>query len=186
MPGRLRPVRYPAAWRGVELAGQVTIAAVIQLPKVVKRLVVGQTRRSTELHETLLPKKLALPIFTSDPLSSVAYATQEILLVLTIGGLAYLWLTLWIAPAVVLLTVVVVVSYRQVVHACPHRGGSYEVDQFVAVARARKGQRRAGPLHARQPVTLQGPQPPTRSQLEARPGAWPVRFRKRPAARGRW
>lgn len=94
---------------------------------IVKRLLVGRVRRSTELHETLLPKRLALPIFASDLLSSVAYATQEIVIVLTLGGLAYLWLTGWIALAVVLLTVVVVVSYRQVVTAYPSGGGSYEV-----------------------------------------------------------
>ncbi|WP_445024715.1 amino acid permease [Streptomyces sp. SAS_270] len=83
--------------------------------------------RSEELGETLLPKRLALPIFASDPLSSVAYATQEILLVLTLGGLAYLHFTPWIAGAVVALMTVVVLSYRQVVHAYPSGGGSYEV-----------------------------------------------------------
>ncbi|MGW4652359.1 APC family permease [Kitasatospora sp. NPDC004289] len=83
--------------------------------------------RSEELGETLLPKRLALPIFASDPLSSVAYATQEILLVLTVGGTAFLYLTPWIAAAVVGLMVVVVLSYRQVVHAYPSGGGSYEV-----------------------------------------------------------
>ncbi|MGW7328161.1 APC family permease [Streptomyces sp. NPDC054840] len=83
--------------------------------------------RSEELGETLLPKRLALPIFASDPLSSVAYATQEILLVLTLGGLAYLHFTPWIALAVVCLMTVVVLSYRQVVRAYPSGGGSYEV-----------------------------------------------------------
>ncbi|MFF2655186.1 APC family permease [Streptomyces sp. NPDC058045] len=83
--------------------------------------------RSEELRETLLPKRLALPIFASDPLSSVAYATQEILLVLTLGGLAYLHLTGWIAAAVAVLLAVVVLSYRQVVGAYPSGGGSFEV-----------------------------------------------------------
>nr|WP_231591296.1 APC family permease [Saccharothrix sp. ST-888] len=83
--------------------------------------------RSEELGETLLPKRLALPIFASDPLSSVAYATQEILLVLTVGGTAFLYLTPWVAAGVVLLMAVVVMSYRQVVHAYPSGGGSYEV-----------------------------------------------------------
>ncbi|WP_406731345.1 APC family permease [Streptomyces sp. NBC_01794] len=94
---------------------------------ILKRLVIGRARRSEELGETLLPKRLALPIFASDPLSSVAYATQEILLVLTLGGLAYLHFTPWIAAAVVALMTVVVLSYRQVVHAYPSGGGSYEV-----------------------------------------------------------
>ena len=69
----------------------------------------------------LLPKRIALPIFASDPLSSVAYATQEILLVLTLGGLAYLFLAPWVGLAVVVLLAVVVVSYRQVVRAYPQR-----------------------------------------------------------------
>ncbi|MGW4817266.1 APC family permease, partial [Kitasatospora cineracea] len=62
-----------------------------------------------------------------DPLSSVAYATGEILLVLTVGGTAFLYLTPWIGLGVVALMAVVVMSYRQVVHAYPSGGGSYEV-----------------------------------------------------------
>ena len=92
-----------------------------------KRLLVGRPLRSDRLGETLLPKRLALPIFASDPLSSVAYATQEILLVLSLGGLAYLYLAPWVALAVVVLLTVVVLSYRQVVRAYPSGGGSYEV-----------------------------------------------------------
>ncbi|WP_433456485.1 APC family permease (plasmid) [Streptomyces sp. CA-142005] len=94
---------------------------------VLKRLVLGRPMRSEELQETLLPKRLALPVFASDPLSSVAYATQEILVVLTLGGLAYLNLTPWIALAVICLLTVVVLSYRQVVRAYPSGGGSYTV-----------------------------------------------------------
>ncbi|TQK44671.1 amino acid/polyamine/organocation transporter (APC superfamily) [Streptomyces sp. SLBN-118] len=100
---------------------------MLNVTGILKRLVIGPARRSEELGETLLPKRLALPIFASDPLSSVAYATQEILLVLTLGGLAYLHFTPWIAAAVVTLMTVVVLSYRQVVHAYPSGGGSYEV-----------------------------------------------------------
>ncbi|MGW0788823.1 APC family permease [Streptomyces sp. NPDC002911] len=95
--------------------------------EVLKRLVIGRARRSEDLGETLLPKRIALPIFASDPLSSVAYATQEILLVLTLGGLAYLHFTPWIGGAVVALMTVVVLSYRQVVRAYPSGGGSYAV-----------------------------------------------------------
>jgi amino acid transporter len=93
----------------------------------IKRLVLGRPFRSDTLGETLLPKRLALPIFASDPLSSVAYATQEILLILSIGGLAFLHLAPWIGLAVVVLLTVVVLSYRQVVRAYPSGGGSYEV-----------------------------------------------------------
>ncbi|MFL6122218.1 APC family permease [Actinophytocola sp.] len=75
----------------------------------------------------MLPKRIALPIFASDPLSSVTYATQEILLILTLGGLAFLSLAPWVGLAVVVLLTVVVLSYRQVVQAYPSGGGSYEV-----------------------------------------------------------
>lgn len=94
---------------------------------VLKRLVVGRPFRSDQLHHELLSKRLALPIFASDPLSSVAYATQEIILVLALGGVAFLHLTSWVALAVVVLLTVVVLSYRQVVQAYPSGGGSYEV-----------------------------------------------------------
>jgi hypothetical protein len=100
---------------------------VVNLTDAAKRLLLGRALRSAQLHGELLPKRLALPIFASDPLSSVAYATQEILLVLTIGGLAYLWLTPWVALAVVLLMTIVVASYTHVVRAYPSGGGSYEV-----------------------------------------------------------
>jgi amino acid transporter len=85
--------------------------------------------RSDLMHETLLPKKLALPVFCSDPLSSNAYATEEILLMLSVGGLTLLYLTPWIAAAVVVLLVVVVASYRQTCHAYPTGGGAYAVSR---------------------------------------------------------
>jgi amino acid transporter len=90
-------------------------------------LVLGRPVRSDRLGESLLPKRLALPIFASDPLSSVAYATQEILIVLTLAGTAFLYLAPWLAVGVVLLLITVVLSYRQVVHAYPSGGGDYEV-----------------------------------------------------------
>ena len=106
-----------------------------QLPK---RLVLGRAVRSDRLGESLLPKRLALPIFASDPLSSVAYATQEILIVLTLAGTAFLYLAPWLAAGVVVLLVTVVLSYRQVVRAYPSGGGDYEVamknhGQFAAL-----------------------------------------------------
>ncbi|MDQ2796451.1 MAG: APC family permease [Actinomycetota bacterium] len=75
----------------------------------------------------MLKKRLALPIFASDAMSSVAYATQEILLVLTVGGTAYLYLAPWVAAAVAILMGAVVMSYRQLVKAYPTGGGDYEV-----------------------------------------------------------
>ncbi|RBY83868.1 DNA-binding protein [Geodermatophilus sp. TF02-6] len=112
--------------------------SVSDLGQLPKRLVLGRPVRSDRAGESLLPKRLALPIFASDALSSVAYATQEILIVLTLGGTAYLYLAPWLATAVVLLLVTVVLSYRQVVHAYPSGGGDYEVamrnhGQFAAL-----------------------------------------------------
>ncbi|MDP9094905.1 MAG: APC family permease [Actinomycetota bacterium] len=83
--------------------------------------------RSEQSGHSVLPKRLALPIFASDALSSVAYATQEILLVLTLGGTAFLYLAPWVAGAVVVLMATVVASYRQLVRAYPTGGGDYEV-----------------------------------------------------------
>jgi amino acid transporter len=77
--------------------------------------------------ETLLPKRIALPVFASDALSSVAYATEEILLVLSLGGLALIHFTWYAALGVAFLMLVVVASYRQNVHAYPSGGGDYEV-----------------------------------------------------------
>src|ERR1700729_3244215 len=94
---------------------------------VSKRLLVGRPVQSDRLGHTLLPKKIALPVFASDALSSVAYATEEILVVLSVGGLALAGYTPWIALAVGLLMLVVVASYRQNVHAYPSGGGDYEV-----------------------------------------------------------
>ncbi|MDQ1705652.1 MAG: hypothetical protein QOF18_2018 [Frankiaceae bacterium] len=97
------------------------------LGDVFKRLLVGRPMRSTQLGETLLPKKIALPVFASDALSSVAYATEEILLVLSVGGLALIHLSWYAAAGVAFLLLVVVASYRQNVYAYPSGGGDYEV-----------------------------------------------------------
>jgi amino acid transporter len=95
--------------------------------RVLKRVIIGSPMRSENAGHTLLQKRLALPIFASDALSSVAYATQEILLVLTVGGTAFLYLAPWIAAGVVVLMAAVVASYRQLVKAYPTGGGDYEV-----------------------------------------------------------
>src|SRR5215210_2148432 len=95
----------------------------------VVRVVLGRPMRSDRLGETLLPKRLALPVFCSDPLSSVAYATEQIILVLGLGGLALLGLTPWVAAAVVALLAIVVASYRQTCRAYPNGGGAYAVSR---------------------------------------------------------
>ncbi|WP_216363719.1 APC family permease [Subtercola boreus] len=96
-------------------------------PKSAKRWIIGEPLPSHKLEGQLLPKRLALPIFASDPLSSVAYAPQELLMILLIGGLAFFSFAPWVAAAVILLLVVVVASYRQLVKAYPSGGGDYEV-----------------------------------------------------------
>jgi amino acid transporter len=96
--------------------------------KSTKRLLVGRPLRNERLGETLPPKRLALPVFCSDPLSSNAYATEEILRALSLGGLALFFLTPWIALTVIILLAVVVVSYRQTCHAYPS-GGAYAVSR---------------------------------------------------------
>ncbi len=96
-------------------------------PDVVKRLLVGRALQSRQLGETLLPKWLALPVFASDPLSSVAYATEEIVLVLATGGVAYLAFSKWVAVVIAALLVIVILSYRQTCHAYPNGGGAFAV-----------------------------------------------------------
>src|SRR5947199_5921979 len=95
----------------------------------IARLVVGHPMRSDRLGDTLLPKRLALPVFCSDPLSSNAYATEEILLGLSLGGVALLHLTIWVALAVIVLLAVVITSYRQTCYAYPNGGGAYAVSR---------------------------------------------------------
>ncbi len=92
-----------------------------------KRWLIGEPLASEKLEGQLLPKHLALPIFSSDALSSVAYAPQELLLILIMGGLAFFTFAPWIAAAVILLMLTVVVSYRLIIKAYPSGGGDYEV-----------------------------------------------------------
>ncbi|RLK52273.1 APC family permease [Microbacterium telephonicum] len=94
---------------------------------IAKRILIGEPLTSEELDGQLLPKKMALPIFASDALSSVAYAPQELLMILLIGGTAFLAFSPWLATAVVVLLIVVVLSYRQLIKAYPSGGGDYEV-----------------------------------------------------------
>ncbi|MGA5305158.1 APC family permease [Nucisporomicrobium flavum] len=92
-----------------------------------KRLLLGRPFRSDRLQHTLLPKRIALPVFASDALSSVAYAPDEILLTLSIAGATAFAISPWITLAVAVVMITVVASYRQNVHAYPSGGGDYEV-----------------------------------------------------------
>jgi len=100
---------------------------VVNVADVGKRLLLGRKLRSTQLGETLLPKRIALPVFASDALSSVAYAPDEIFLTLSLAGLVAYSYSWKIAILVALVMLVVVASYRQNVHAYPSGGGDYEV-----------------------------------------------------------
>jgi len=95
--------------------------------RLAKRLLIGEPLPSDKLEGQLLPKHLALPIFASDPLSSVAYAPQELLMILLIGGFGFIAYGPYVAGAVVVLLLVVVLSYRQLIKAYPSGGGDYEV-----------------------------------------------------------
>ncbi|MEX0989887.1 MAG: APC family permease [Actinomycetota bacterium] len=97
--------------------------------EVVKRLLLGRAFSSGKLEHTLLPKRLALPVFASDALSSVAYATEEILIVLLTASALSKHLTIPISIAVSVLMVVVISSYRQTIHAYPSGGGAYIVSK---------------------------------------------------------
>ncbi|MGA7135330.1 MAG: APC family permease [Mycobacterium sp.] len=98
-----------------------------KLSTAARRLVLGRPFRSDRLSHTLLPKRIALPVFASDALSSVAYAPEEVFLMLSVAGLAAYSLTPWIGVAVAAVMLVVVASYRQNVHAYPSGGGDFEV-----------------------------------------------------------
>lgn len=94
---------------------------------VLKRVLVGRPLKTAQTHEERLSKKTALAIFASDALSSVAYATEEILLVLVTAGAAAMSLSLPVAGAIVALMLIVVVSYGQTIKAYPSGGGAYVV-----------------------------------------------------------
>jgi amino acid transporter len=94
---------------------------------LVKRVLVGRKLRSAQMHETLLPKRIALPVFASDPLSSVAYSPDEIFLTLSLAGVAAYSYSWKIGLVIAFVMIVVVLSYRQNVQAYQSGGGDYEV-----------------------------------------------------------
>ncbi|KIQ20715.1 APC family permease [Rhodococcus sp. MEB064] len=98
-----------------------------KLSTATKRLLLGRPFRSDTLGHTLLPKRIALPVFASDAMSSVAYAPEEIFLVLSVAGISAYSFSIWVGLAVAVVMAVVVASYRQNVHAYPSGGGDYEV-----------------------------------------------------------
>jgi len=108
----------------------------VGIAQVAKRALVGRKLRNTQLGETLLPKRVALPVFASDALSSVAYAPDEIFLTLSMAGLSAYTFNWQIGVCVAIVMLTVVASYRQNVHAYPSGGGDYEVATVNLGARA--------------------------------------------------
>ncbi len=94
---------------------------------LLKRVLVGAPMSLAQAHHERLSKVVALAVFSSDALSSVAYATEEILLVLVLAGAAAAHLTNPISFAIAGLLAVVAISYQQTIHAYPSGGGSYIV-----------------------------------------------------------
>ena len=95
--------------------------------KNIKKFLVGSPLASQEAHHQRLSKKRALAVFSSDALSSVAYATEAILYSLVAAGSAYFYLSIPISLAIIALLAIVVVSYRQTLHEYPQGGGAYLV-----------------------------------------------------------
>ena len=94
---------------------------------LLKRLLVGPPMPLAQARHERLSKRIALAVFSSDALSSVAYATEEILLILVLAGSAAAGLDVPIALAITALLAIVTISYQQTIHAYPSGGGSYIV-----------------------------------------------------------
>jgi amino acid transporter len=134
---RLRVERPHAAmfrWTG---PGQLTAKEAASVPATrvgrllarAKAIVLGRPLASEEEIGERLSKKKALAIFSSDAISSSAYATEEILRVLILGGVAALAWGLWVSVAIAVLLIAVAISYRQICLAYPTGGGSYSVSK---------------------------------------------------------
>jgi amino acid transporter len=134
---RLRVERPHAAlfrWTG---PGQLTAKEAASAPTTrvgrllarAKAIVLGRPLASEEEIGERLSKRKALAIFSSDAISSSAYATEEILRVLILGGVAALAWGLWVSVAIAVLLIAVAISYRQICLAYPTGGGSYSVSK---------------------------------------------------------
>jgi amino acid transporter len=119
----------PADGASAAVAERAGIADALFQPRRgwLRRSLVGRAMASDRLEEERLPKRLALPIFASDALSSVAYATEAALVVLVAASLGSRGLIMPISAGIALLLVIVVASYRQTIHAYPRGGGAYLV-----------------------------------------------------------
>lgn len=119
----------PGITRIAQMATPVARRPPAETGGVFKRVLVGRAMSSHRLEHTLLPKVLALPVFASDALSSVAYATGEIMVVLLSASLASKQFVVPITIGVACVMAIVVSSYRQTVRAYPSGGGAYIVSK---------------------------------------------------------
>lgn len=94
---------------------------------ILKRWLVGYPIKTAHAEHERLSKRLALAIFSSNSISSVAYATEEILLVLILAGTAALAWSIPVSLAILFLVIVLTISYRQIIHEYPEGGGAYIV-----------------------------------------------------------
>jgi amino acid transporter len=94
-----------------------------------KRVLLGPALRTSQLVHERISKRVALAVFSSDPISSTAYATEEILLVLVFAGAAAVGLALPISVAIAGLLGILVLSYRQIIKAYSSSGGAYVVSR---------------------------------------------------------
>ncbi len=132
---RVRVERPHSAYFRYTGPGQLTAKVAASTPTTptgrtwaqVRRLLFGRRLSNEEDAFERLPKKLALPIFSSDAVSSSAYATEEILRVLVVGGASMIIFSIPVAIAIACLLLIVSTSYRQVCRAYPHGGGAYVV-----------------------------------------------------------
>ena len=108
-------------------AGSAPVDSVVRATSAAKRFLFGRTLTNAEEGEQRLPKKLALPIFSSDAISSSAYASEEILLALMGAGAGVLVYGPLVALAIGLLLGLIAISYRQVCYGFPNGGGAYAV-----------------------------------------------------------
>ncbi|MFC3886495.1 APC family permease [Bacillus songklensis] len=96
---------------------------------ILKRILIGKPLKTSQLGEQKLNKLKALAILSSDALSSVAYGTEQILIVLATISLVAFWYSIPIAIGVLVLLTALILSYRQIIHAYPHGGGAYIVSR---------------------------------------------------------
>jgi amino acid transporter len=104
-------------------------SAAFPRPSRLHNWLIGRPLPTADAEDQAIGKRIGLAIFSSDALSSTAYATQEILVILAAAGTAALGYAFPIALAIVILLAIVTISYQQTIHAYPTGGGAYIVSR---------------------------------------------------------